>query len=115
VTKFGAHAKTGTLSSRLRCKFAMGALSARIPPELAEQFERLSEPVVIHRLTRFDDPALCRAARDWLTEREAVRQAARHWQEMAIGRRERRRTATLAGTLVLAWAAILAAFFVLIA
>jgi hypothetical protein len=91
----------------------MGAVGARIPPELAEQFERLGEPVVIHRLTRFDDPAFCRAARDWLADREAARRMARHSRERASERRERRRTAILTSALMLTWV-ILFAFFILL-
>ena len=81
----------------------MGVAGARIPPEFTEQFERLGEPVVIHRLTRFDDPAWCRAARDWLAEREAMR----HGEELVVERRERRRTAVYVAAMALAWVAIL--------
>jgi hypothetical protein len=87
----------------------MGALHARIPPELAEQFEKLGEPVVVHRLTRLDDPAFCRAARDWLADRETARQVARHGRELVEDRRERRRMILLAAGLVIAWSAILSA------
>ncbi|HEX2116846.1 MAG TPA: hypothetical protein VHM01_20770 [Alphaproteobacteria bacterium] len=91
----------------------MGAARARIPPELAEQFERLGEPVVIHRLTRFDDPTFCRAAREWLAEREAARRLVRHNQELASERQDRRRTAILTSALILSWV-ILFAFFTLL-
>jgi hypothetical protein len=87
----------------------MGALHARIPPDLVEQFEKLGEPVVVHRLTRFDDPVFCRAARDWLADRETARQVARHGRELAEDRRERRRIILLAAALIIAWLAILAA------
>lgn len=89
----------------------MGAVRARIPPELAEQFEKLGEPVVIHRLTRFDDPAFRTAARDWLADREAARQVARHGRELAEEKRERRRMILLVAGMVVAWTAMLSLFF----
>jgi hypothetical protein len=88
----------------------MAAAGAGIPPEFVEQFERLGEPVVIHRLTRFDDPELRRAAREWLSQRQAEREARQFLHRRDVARRLRRRTVLFAAAMILVWTGVILFF-----
>lgn len=67
-----------------------------IPRKFLRQFEALGEPVVIHRLARFDDRAQREAALEWLRQCRAARREAQVERERQKGRRENRRVAIAA-------------------
>jgi hypothetical protein len=56
----------------------MAAANAKVPSDLAREFEALGEPVVTHRLTRFKDARLREAAHLWLAQQQAEREAMLH-------------------------------------
>lgn len=90
----------------------MAAAEAKVPPDLAREFEALGVPVVTHRLTRFKDARLREAAHLWLAEQRSAQEASRRRSEQDADRLSRRRVAYAAAAAVLAWAAALAVIIV---
>lgn len=84
----------------------MAVANAKVPPDLAREFEALGVPVVTHRLTRFTDARLREAAHFWLAEQRLKHEAARWRAEQAAEHRSRRRLvlAVIAG--LLGWAVL---------
>jgi hypothetical protein len=81
----------------------MAVANAKVPPDLAREFEALGVPVVTHRLTRFKDARLREAAHLWLAEQRLKREAARWRAEQVADRRSRRRLALAAVAGLLGW------------
>jgi hypothetical protein len=87
----------------------MAVANAKVPPDLAREFEALGVPVVTHRLTRFKDARLREAAHLWLAEQRLKREAARWRAEQVAERRSRRRLILAIIAALLGWAVLAAA------
>lgn len=90
----------------------MAAAKAKVPPDLAREFEALGVPVVTHRLTRFKDARLREAAHLWLAEKRTAQDLSRREAEEAASRRSRRRFTRVAVAAVLLCAAALTVIIV---
>lgn len=86
----------------------MAAAKAKVPPDLAREFEALGVPVVTHRLTRFKDARLREAAQLWLAEQRSAQDSSRRQAVEEASRRSRRRLTVVAIAAVIACAAALA-------
>jgi hypothetical protein len=88
----------------------MAVARAKVPPDLAREFEAMGEPVVTHRLTRFKDARLRAAAHDWLAQQKEGREAARRAELRKAERRNRLIIAILAAATIAGWGVAIAIF-----
>jgi hypothetical protein len=87
----------------------MAVAKAKVPPDLAREFEALGEPVVTHRLTRFKDARLREAAHLWLAQQRAERDAMRRAAETQRASRRYRRFLVVATAIgIIGWAIAIA-------